>query len=710
MALSVDEINKILRGNGTQAALSKASAETNQLNAQNAQMNRSMQQAAYGQAYNPATENYLGTEKIPLLGGILPSLYKRVREVAQGASNAFGGTNPYQFISPEESANIRGNNTGEADWGKTGRYMAGTALEFAPMIAGIPALKGATQAVAGGATMGLGGALQDTSNQDLGSILGQTALGGVLGGGLYGAGKLAGKAAEKLKTPKVAEAVEATGDVKTIAPKEGLITRVKNWFQEQNAKSGGLQQTEQLGGESLSKEQTKLLFKHIDQLETANKGFAPNFESLVDSADILRDNGVRELKTKGIGQANSLSEIDKLAQEVQKASDYKINASKAKQLVDNKITSIFESKPDTAAKTVTPKGTNWQMDAGSWHELAGDTQGGYMKYNTKTGLGQSPMTDEVVDYVINKSAKDILKQSPSYKEGNDLFGALYNSLPKRTVLANAGNDLRLTYQGSIAPGMGLLNKIEQKTSAAGLNLAKKLEGKIPATGTPKAPFAETKVGQGAIKGLDFLSKPSVAKVATYGGTRQLTAKKEMPVTSISSTSGASAPSMVTENPSESDFMSKLPFFTSLGMTPKEAYLQYYKENQTKTAKTTKDMASAQSGMSALSKMQSLLQSDSGLLAQANIIPGFMQSPTAKQFVRAGTEIRDVLARLRTGATINKDEEALYQSYIPNMWDDQDTISYKMNMLNDLFSTIGSNQSTQGTQTQSTQTSDLSLLQ
>lgn len=827
MALSVDEINQILRGDSVKGALAKSSAETAQLDAQNSAMNNSMQQAAYGNAYNPANENYLGTEKIPLIGGILPSLVGDIRTIAQGGYNALGGTNPYQFISPQESQNIRGNNTGAADPGTVVRYGAGKVLEYAPMAIGIPGLQGAANAVGSGAAMGLGGGLQNTSNNDIGSLIGGAAMGGLAGGALFGAGKLAGDIGNKLRTkpttvkagvepanfngdlvdqnlgrigenigniPKTeltanpnkfnsnmdlgpaqgpvsgtypygpligepiplekgvayqrngmfsgntairtenlgTEGIQARAPLRetsvikvpetiapVVAPKANVITKMRDWFQNQNAKAGGLSQPKTLLGESITKDQSKLLFKHINQMETANRGFSPNFENLVDSADTLRSTGVNELKAKGIGQANSFNEIDKLAPQVASASDGRIGTLEAKKLLREKMDNTFTTKEGSAISTMAPgdANANWQMDAGSWHDLAGETQGGFMKYDTQTSnqVNQIPKNTDVVDYVINKNAKEILKQSPSYKEGNDLFGALYSSLDKRTVLANSGNDIRLMYNAAVVPGAGLLNKAEQGVTAFGASVTNKMAGgagNIAKAGASRTPFGSTKLGGGIVKGLNFLEKPMVQKLATYGAVKQITKPQtQMPSIGVDTTTGSATTSMATQQSSEQDFFAKLPFFTALGMTPKEAYTQYQKENpSSNTAKTASplNIASAQSGLSQISKMKELLNQDSSILTQRGLLPVQIQSSNAKQFNRAATEASDIIARLRTGAAINDKEVELYNGYIPNIWDDPQTIQYKFGVLEGMFNSIMGGQSTQ--QQQQPQQSDTSLLQ
>lgn len=517
-----------------------------------------------------------------------------------------------------------------------------------------------------------------------------------------------------------------------VVPKESMWGKVKSWFQERNAVDGGLQQPGTLMGESLRKDQTKLLFKHIDQLQTANKGFAPNFENLVDSADTLRATGIGELKNKGIGQANSFNVVDEITPQIVNASDGRIGFDEAKKMAREKIDNIFNRTTETgtnvgsATRTTQPGSANpnWQMDAGSWHDLAGETQGGFMKFDLKTSnqVNQIPAKSDVVEYIINKNAKNILKQSSSYKEGNDLFGALYNSLDKRTALKNANNDLRLMYNASLVPGAGTLNNVMQRTSAFGIRAADKMDKLTSGIGgmgsVGRTPFGDTKIGGGVIKGLNFMSPSAGAKnlgvanqMARYGVIQQTTKPQtQMPSIGTSSDTGSMAPtsSFKAEQSSEQDFFARLPFFTAIGMTPKEAYAAYQKENTSSSASKTAsplNIASAQSGLSQISKMKDLLSQDSSILTQRGLLPMQIQSSSAKQFNRAATEASDIIARLRTGAAINDKEVELYNGYIPNIWDDPQTIQYKFGVLEGMFNSIMGGQSTQ-----QTQQNDSSLLQ
>jgi hypothetical protein len=95
---------------------------------------------------------------------------------------------------------------------------------------------------------------------------------------------------------------------------------------------------------------------------------------------------------------------------------------------------------------------------------------------------------------------------------------------------------------------------------------------------------------------------------------------------------------------------------------------------------------AQSGLTALGTIQSLIQQDPSML-----LKGAIPTDIGKNLAGAGVlntarkEASDVISRLRTGAAINKEEENFYRSQLPQFGDTPDTIDYKLNLLGSLFS-------------------------
>jgi len=120
-----------------------------------------------------------------------------------------------------------------------------------------------------------------------------------------------------------------------------------------------------------------------------------------------------------------------------------------------------------------------------------------------------------------------------------------------------------------------------------------------------------------------------------------------------------------------------------------AYKFLFGGGQTKplTAQQQLNKTSADSGLRALSTIESELQKNPNVLLQASI-PG---TPGARIFNAARKEAGDVLTRLRTGAALNENEMVFYQSQLPQAFDAPDTITYKLGLFRDLFNQISSGQ-------------------
>lgn len=108
-----------------------------------------------------------------------------------------------------------------------------------------------------------------------------------------------------------------------------------------------------------------------------------------------------------------------------------------------------------------------------------------------------------------------------------------------------------------------------------------------------------------------------------------------------------------------------------------------------SAEEKKQMFNAQSGLRALTKVESILDplpEQPGLEGKGEIlqakIPGSLGARTYKA---AANEIKDVLMRLRTGAQINDQELKFYQSQLPGVFDNEEDIRYKLGIFKNLFS-------------------------
>lgn len=114
-----------------------------------------------------------------------------------------------------------------------------------------------------------------------------------------------------------------------------------------------------------------------------------------------------------------------------------------------------------------------------------------------------------------------------------------------------------------------------------------------------------------------------------------------------------------------------------------------------SAEAQKLQANVKSGLSALGTMkQELFGVDPATPTdQLNNIRSNVLGRAALPFKFAGTyttaerEIKDILVRMRTGAAISAQEELYYQKQLPSIYDNQDTVKYKLKLFEELFSTI-----------------------
>ncbi len=119
-----------------------------------------------------------------------------------------------------------------------------------------------------------------------------------------------------------------------------------------------------------------------------------------------------------------------------------------------------------------------------------------------------------------------------------------------------------------------------------------------------------------------------------------------------------------------------------------------------TAQQSKDAINAQSGLRALTTVQELIAKDPQIILQAQT-PLLGRFGTSGKYRAAIKEMQDVLTRLRTGAALNEQEIAFYESQTPLLTDNQETIDYKLNLFKNLYTDVinrGSSQSSIPTNT------------
>lgn len=104
----------------------------------------------------------------------------------------------------------------------------------------------------------------------------------------------------------------------------------------------------------------------------------------------------------------------------------------------------------------------------------------------------------------------------------------------------------------------------------------------------------------------------------------------------------------------------------------------------------KNRENAASGLRAIADIKQFMKDDSWALWKS-AVPG---SPGARKLATAKREVQDVLTRLRTGAALNESEEIFYANQLPTVGDSQDTINYKLSLIEKMFSGLSGGGSAQ----------------
>jgi hypothetical protein len=161
---------------------------------------------------------------------------------------------------------------------------------------------------------------------------------------------------------------------------------------------------------------------------------------------------------------------------------------------------------------------------------------------------------------------------------------------------------------------------------------------------------------------------------------------------------------------ESDVLNAQPDQTSqINDQLQQAALQALASGDTKglaniatVAKLMESFGSGKSKPPTTTQVQQANNANSGLMALKTVqdelagnphalLKGAVPTEIGKSLSGAGVlntarkEASDVISRLRTGAAINKEEEAFYKSQLPQFGDPPNVIEYKLGLLNNLFS-------------------------
>jgi hypothetical protein len=264
--------------------------------------------------------------------------------------------------------------------------------------------------------------------------------------------------------------------------------------------------------------------------------------------------------------------------------------------------------------------------------------------------------------------------------------------------------------GGAAGGFGMAGPVGAAGgAAAGLAAVPAMEslveqGRIPATMI--AAKAASAVGGGVGGAISGAAQPSSQALgqlllrgagSTFGGGNQPTTPTQ-PTTPAATSNLLSPAELGAQTSTEQPLMSKEQAMQLIALNPKMASVisAMYQIGQPETPKALTSgqqtmLANAASGLRAIDTMDQVLSKEGSMAIWKSKIPVVSgQSP----YATASKEVADVLTRLRTGAQLNAQEQAFYQSQLPQPLDNQQTIQYKLNLFRNLFNTLG----TQATQT------------
>jgi hypothetical protein len=96
---------------------------------------------------------------------------------------------------------------------------------------------------------------------------------------------------------------------------------------------------------------------------------------------------------------------------------------------------------------------------------------------------------------------------------------------------------------------------------------------------------------------------------------------------------------------------------------------------------------AQSALDDLNSARNILSKHGGAVPFQTRLPRFLQGSESQQLNDSFRNLADVLARLRSGAALNKDEITLYEKNVPKISDTSSTINTKLERLQSIYENV-----------------------
>ena len=274
---------------------------------------------------------------------------------------------------------------------------------------------------------------------------------------------------------------------------------------------------------------------------------------------------------------------------------------------------------------------SWASDAGS--QVAKSPWGFYETISTAAGLAGGGLPGAAANIAINKA---LTSPTLQYRAG--------------TLLEKLGG--RGTTQVSQTPIRNLLSSVA---------------GAVP----PALPAAATRNISGATTAVPTTAVPTTTVPATTAGISQAGITQPQGAEDVLNMLGLDKQSLM--------------LLQSLPVKDQNAILADLIGSKIKGGKSSisgKDAALAESGISSLGRIRSMLQKDPNLLLKQSLIPGRLAS---RDFDRDLFGAVEALLRLRSGAAVPESEVRRYmRSYGPSLGDSYETAMNKINLLEQDF--------------------------
>lgn len=241
---------------------------------------------------------------------------------------------------------------------------------------------------------------------------------------------------------------------------------------------------------------------------------------------------------------------------------------------------------------------------------------------------------------------------------------------------------------SVGSKSGSIDKLFAGIGKVG-NGAKTIASKIPATALPQAERLA-----GALAGQSASAPPSVADTTTPGATDSLTtALSGTPPQSSSPFDPANLQASIAQIVAGGGTLDDVTKFLSIAST----LSQLQGTTQPKLSATQQQQAqNAISGLQDIQGIQQQIQSDPSIILRDSLPGGSLarRATGTGDYDAAIQNVKDVIARLRSGAALNAQEEQQYLAMLPTGFDSQEVALSKLNRLASLLGQFANPQPTQ----------------